>query len=144
MKKAILVLSMLVATSATLLAGNAADWAKYNTMKGATYGSLSETALAKVQLAEFAKENLGRPDIAGWNYNNAAYEVIKDFKSKTNYDTATAALFAAPKGKRAALRADLKLALKSNEVLLAIASDYLSRAKAVTKNPDVLAKVASN
>jgi hypothetical protein len=113
-------------------------------MKTDAYSAVSATVDAKIAIAEFAAEKLGRSDIAGWNYNNAAYDLIKQFKVVTNYEVATADLLNTPSGHRDAKLADLKATFEGNIALLQLAGQILDKAETTGGDNGFKSKIKSN
>ena len=137
---ALVVLSFL---AVSLSAANSGDWAQYQSLKANSFTSQTLTAQNYVAMAQTV-QRLKRTDIEAWDYNDAAFALINDFKANTNYTAATAKISADKGEVRKADRVSLKQVCAANIVELDQAHGYLVKASEVATKADVKAAIKSN
>jgi hypothetical protein len=91
-----------------------------------------DAVVANLSLAGESAEELGRMDIASWQFNNIGHYSIVEFKRRTEYDQRLQVLATMPSGKEKSgyLQATKELFLKEYP-LLDKARDYLVRAQII-------------
>lgn len=129
-------LVVMLLMSSGLYAGDAELWAKYKELKSNTYADVTLTVQNHLAIADVAKQ-LNRNDIAAWNYNNAAYVLIKEFRKQTNYTEFNKQISKAKSGEpRKAKRNEFRDVLGAHWGLLAEAQEYLFKASGLAYNAD--------
>jgi hypothetical protein len=118
------------------------SWEEYRRLKAQSFESVSLTVKNYIDMATVAKE-LKRPDIEAWSYNNAAYELINEFRRVTNYDKYNTDIANAPTRKnamginpRALLREEFRETLRNHKQLITDASSYIQAAVSVAYRPE--------
>lgn len=166
-KKLMFALVMVLGLGTAALKAEATDqdWAKYNTLKaeqkatldqleaGTFQGTTTEVKAfaAKYETIADLTTSMGRQDITAWQYNNAAYALIKYFKQVTAWDATMDAIKEIPNDTKENRQSRLNKAReiqklsKDNLWVLDLATDYLNKADGIDEATDeALNKVASN
>jgi len=119
-------------------------WSQYRSLRSQKFESVSLTVKNHLDIAAVAKQ-LNRSDIEAWNYNNAAYVLIKEFRKVTTYDDFNRQISAASSkhekigGKespRLMKRNEFRKVLQANWQLLAEAQEHLHKAIGIGYNPE--------
>ena len=111
-------------------------WSSYRSAKDAVKEAEAESDRRKqtkhlLEAAEFANA-LQRYDIEAWQYNNAAYALIQDFKEKTEYMSVMDALNKLElKSEIMAYRKETRTLMSEEKELLFEANIYLVKAKEI-------------
>jgi len=122
-----------------LIEDEATLWSSYRSAKAAVKQAEAENNFEKqvkhlLEAAGYAHA-LQRFDIEAWQYNNAGYVLIQDFKEKTDYLNVIKKLNNLKlKSEIIQYRKDTRILLSNEKKLLLEASDYLSHAKKIDSN----------
>jgi len=138
-----LALAFLCFAAVSVHAANSGDWAQYQNLKANQFTSLTLTAQNHVQIAKLGKQ-MGRVDIEVWNYNNAAYDLINQFKAVTDYDAATAKIDADKREQRKTDREAFKTTCKANLAILDQAKQYLNQTATLHRTESQKKAIDSN
>ena len=138
-----LVLAFLCFAAVSAHAANSGAWAEYQALKANQFTSLTQSAENHLKMAEVANR-LGKVDIEVWNYNNAAYDIINEFKVETNYDATTAKIDSDKRDVRKADRESFKASLKAHILLLQNADSKLNNTNVLHKNVSQQKAIESN
>lgn len=167
MKKILLTtLALMGALTMTLRAEATADqWAQYAGLRdaqkpvlqqiesGSYQGDVAAVTAFAAKYEEIATltSAMGRPDITAWQYNNAAYALIKYIKASTAWDATMDSIKVMPTStkdeRQAKLQAarDIQSKVKGFVDLLNLASGYLQKAENVEGADDAVGnKIESN
>ena len=139
-----ILIAMLLFVVGSLQASEADLWKQYKELKATSYDSVSLTVQKYVDTAKVASE-LNRNDIAAWNYNNAGYALINEFRKVTNYKDFNKQISKAKSGEpRKAKRNEFREVLRQHLALLDEAHGYLAQSAGLAEQADVKKKLESN
>jgi len=122
-----------------LIEDEATLWSSYRSEKAAVKEAEAENNFEKqvkhlLEAAGYAHA-LQRFDIEAWQYNNAGYVLIQDFKEKTDYlNVITKLNNLKLKSEIIQYRKDTRILLSNEKKLLLEASDYLYHAEKIDSN----------